>query len=362
MDFYAEILKKLSGSQRNSYNLENYELSCLQNKRVLITGAAGSVGSNLSNNVALLNPSVLGLLDINESGLVELELEITAASKCETMLFLSDISNENTLRKVFNHFRPDIVFHTAAYKHVPVLEVFPEEAIRVNIMGTYFTARLAGEFNTEKFVLISTDKAVNPICVMGKSKNIAEKIVNKVRYQFSTNYIIVRFGNVIGSRGSASEIFLKQIKMGCQITLTHPEMKRYFMTLNEAVHLILTAAESGKDGNLFILDMDEPIYVIDLIEELIRANSYMIDKTPEIILTGIRNGEKLDEVLMTMEESIHAIYEDKFYRIDLNQFYEDTSNLLEMFKSFDNTICMKILNELFDNSFIPDRTMKKMDI
>jgi len=362
MDYYSELLEKLSGSKENIYPGEDNEPSFLSNKRVLITGAAGSIGSNLSKKVARYGPSVLGLLDINESGLVELQLEISAESECDTIIFLSDISNENILRKIFDHFRPDFVFHTAAYKHVPVLELYPEEALRVNIIGTYHVSQLAGEFNAEKFVLISTVKAVNPVCIMGMSKKIAEKIVDKIRYRYNTDYLIVRFGNVIGSRGSASEIFRKQIKMGYPVTLTHPEMKRYFMTIPQAVKLILTAANCGENGNLFILDMNKPIYIIDIIREMIKENSQIIDNTPEIVLTGTRNGEKLDELLMSKEESIHAIYEQGFYRIDTNKLEYNYRHLLEMFNAYINDEYKNILEDLFDESFSLTKTFKQMKL
>lgn len=362
MDFYSKLLEKLSGNREDSYNMDENDPLFLSNKRVLITGAAGSIGSNLSKTVAQYNPSVLSLLDINESGLVELQLEISSESECETMIHLSDISNEITLRKIFNHFRPDLVFHTAAYKHVPVLELYPDEALRVNIMGSYNVSRLAGEFNVEKFVLISTDKAVNPVCVMGMSKKIAEKIIDKIRYSYNTDYLIVRFGNVIGSRGSASEIFLNQIKKSCPITLTHPEMKRYFMTIQEAVKLILIAANRGEDGDLFILDMNEPIYIIDIIRELIKANSHIIDNTPEIVLTGTRDGEKLDEILMTKEEAIHAIYEQGFYRINLNNLDKDYNNLFEMFYAYDNGKYITALKKLFHDPFSLKNTTEEIEL
>jgi len=357
MDYYSELLEKLNGSKKNTYTGENNDLSFLSNKRVLITGAAGSIGSKLSKEIAQNNPLVLGLLDINESGLVELQLDISSESECDTIIFLSDISNEIIIRKIFDHFRPEFVFHTAAYKHIPVLELYPEEALRVNIMGTYHVSQLAGEFNAEKFVLISTDKAVNPVCVMGMSKKIAEKILDRIRYRYNTDYLIVRFGNVIGSRGSASEIFRKQIKMGCPVTLTHPDMKRYFMTIPEAVNLILMAANCGENGNLFILDMNEPIYIIDIIREMIKESSQLFGNTPEIVLTGTRNGEKLDELLMTKEEAVHAIYEQGFYRIDTNKLEYNYSHLLEMFNAYIDHEYKNVLEKLFNESFSLKKTL-----
>ena len=204
-------------------------------------------------------------LDINESDLANLELQLSRNfPSANIQMFLCDISNEQKVEKIFAEFKPDTVFHAAAYKHVPVMEKFPEEAVRVNILGTKILSDLSITYNVKNFILISTDKAVNPTSIMGASKRIAEHIVTGAGKHGSTNFVAVRFGNVIGSRGSALPIFIEQLKNGGPITITHPEMRRYFMTIPEAVALVLQAAVSGRSGDVFVLDMGEPIKIVDL--------------------------------------------------------------------------------------------------
>ena len=229
----------------------------------------------------IFNPSEIlkeiAIVDINESDLADLELQLKTFLKSTAVkMYLCDISDQNKVNKMFQSFKPDVIFHAAAYKHVPVMEKFPEEAVRVNIIGTYNLAAAVKKFNVSNFVLISTDKAVNPTSIMGVSKRIAEQIVTGMTS--ASTFVAVRFGNVIGSRGSALPIFLTQLKNGGPITVTHPEMKRYFMTIPEAVALVLQAAATGKNGDVFILDMGEPIKIIDLVEDLITLHNLVPNK------------------------------------------------------------------------------------
>ena len=306
----------------------------LNNKRVMITGAAGSIGSEISRQVIFYEPKEVAIVDINESDLADLELQLKAMFRShEVRMYLCDISDKNKVDKMFESFKPDVVFHAAAYKHVPVMEKFPEEAVRVNIIGTHNLATAVNKFNVGNFVLISTDKAVNPTSIMGVSKRIAEQIVTGIAS--SSNFVAVRFGNVIGSRGSALPLFLNQLKNGGPITITHPEMKRYFMTIPEAVALVLQAAATGKNGDVFILDMGEPIKIVDLVEDLITLHNLIPNKDIKIEYTGIRDGEKLVEEVLTAEEGVIPTSHEKIFKARMisqhNQ--ESIDSMVDEFKS-----------------------------
>lgn len=282
-------------------------------KRVLVTGAAGSIGAEISRQVLQYDPEEIAIVDINESDLADLELHLKSAFKSAAVkMYLCDISNRNKVDKLFDSFKPDVVFHAAAYKHVPVMENFPEEAVRVNIIGTYNLSSAAQKFGTKNFVLISTDKAVNPTSIMGVSKRIAEQIVTGI--DSASTFVAVRFGNVIGSRGSVLPIFISQIKNGGPITVTHPDMKRYFMTIPEAVALVLQASATGKNGDVFVLDMGEPIKITDLVADLIKLNNLVPDKDIKIEFTGIREGEKLVEEVLTAEEGVIPTSHGKIFK------------------------------------------------
>lgn len=302
----------LIGRQAVSINTKiigNY----LNNKRVMITGAAGSIGSEISRQVIHYNPKELAIVDINESDLADLDLYLnTIFTSHNVRMYLCDISDKNKVDKMFASFRPDVVFHAAAYKHVPVMEKFPEEAVRVNIIGTHNLATAVQKYNAKNFVLISTDKAVNPTSIMGVSKRIAEQIVTGM--ESSSTFVAVRFGNVIGSRGSALPIFLNQLKNGGPITVTHPDMKRYFMTIPEAVALVLQASATGKNGDVFILDMGEPIKIVDLVKDLITLHNLIPNKDIKIEYTGIREGEKIVEEVLTAEEGVIPTSHEKIFK------------------------------------------------
>ncbi|HCA80583.1 MAG TPA: hypothetical protein DEP53_12710, partial [Bacteroidetes bacterium] len=250
----------------------------LRNKRILITGASGSIGSEICRQVCFYAPASVGILDNNESDLATLLVELQARYNVPLHMFLSDVSDRCRMESVFAAFRPDVVFHAAAYKHVPIMEQFPHEAARVNICGTYNIAHLAVEYRVKNFILISTDKAVNPTSVMGASKRIAEYIVTALGAESSSNFVTVRFGNVIGSRGSVVPIFIDQIKRGGPVTITHPDMQRYFMTIQESVALVLQAAAKGTQGDVFVLDMGEPLKIVDIARDLITMNDLVPDK------------------------------------------------------------------------------------
>lgn len=265
-------------------------------RRVLVTGAGGSIGSELCRQIADLAPARLGLLGHGENSIFEIlgELRIRFPEiPCDAII--CDVRDRERLRTVFESFRPLVIFHAAAHKHVGLMERNPEEAVTNNILGTRNVADLAGECGAERFVLISTDKAVRPTSVMGASKRIAEQIVQELAPRHATNFTTVRFGNVLGSRGSVVPIFLQQIRAGGPVTITHPEVRRYFMTIPEAVQLVLQAAVIGQGSEVFALDMGEPVKIVDLAHDMIRLSGLVPDLDVKIVFTGLKPGEKLYE-------------------------------------------------------------------
>ncbi len=273
----------------------------LNRKRVLITGAGGSIGSELVRTVLTFEPDLTALLDIDETELFYLMNRFRRA-EIEIVPVIGDIRDRKKMEDVFERFRPEIVIHSAAYKHVPVLEIYPEEAVKTNILGTKILGELALKFKVEKFVYISTDKAINPTSVMGSTKRVGEEMLRVFNGRNGTKFISVRFGNVLGSRGSVIPVFEEQIKRGGPVTVTHPEMKRYFMATSEAVLLVLQAAAIGEGGEAYILDMGEPIKILDLAREMIRLSGHEPDVDIPIVFSGLRPGEKLFEELLGAEE------------------------------------------------------------
>lgn len=273
----------------------------LNRKRVLITGAGGSIGSELARTVLQFEPRSTALLDVDETELFTLMNRFRGASS-EVFPVMADIRDRAKMDSVFAAFRPEIVLHSAAYKHVPVLESYPEEAVKTNVLGTKNLGELAQKYGVERFVYISTDKAVNPTSVMGATKRVGEEIGRVLNGRNGTKYISVRFGNVLGSRGSVIPIFEEQIRKGGPVTITHPEMKRYFMATSEAVLLVLEAAAMGEGGEAFILDMGEPIKILDLAREMIKLSGHEPDVDIPIVYSGLRPGEKLFEELLGAEE------------------------------------------------------------
>jgi len=273
----------------------------LNHKRVLITGAGGSIGRELTRTVLQFEPLSTALVDIDETELFYLTNRFREAAT-EIVPVIGDIRDRVKMESVFAKFRPEIILHSAAYKHVPVLEDYPEEAVKTNVLGTKILGELALKFKAEKFVYISTDKAINPTSVMGSTKRVGEEMLRLLNGRNGTKYISVRFGNVLGSRGSVIPIFEEQIKRGGPVTVTHPEMKRYFMATSEAVLLVLEAAAIGEGGEAYILDMGEPIKIIDLAREMIRLSGHEPDVDIPIVFSGLRPGEKLFEELLGAEE------------------------------------------------------------
>ena len=275
----------------------------IEGKTVLITGAAGSIGSEIARQVVSFNPNEIIVLDQAESALHELNLELNelAKKRVKVVPCLCDIRDKKALTSVFQEYRPDVVYHAAAYKHVPMMEEYPSQAIFTNVMGTKNVADLSCEFRVSSFVMVSTDKAVNPSNVMGASKRIAEcyiKYLHLNQADCQTKFITTRFGNVLGSNGSVVPLFTKQIEQGGPITITHPDIIRYFMTIPEACQLVLEAGAMGKGGEIFIFDMGEPVKIIDLAKKMIRLAGFTPDKDIKIKIVGLRPGEKLYEELL----------------------------------------------------------------
>jgi FlaA1/EpsC-like NDP-sugar epimerase len=281
---------------------------------VLVTGAGGSIGSELCRQVAACRPSRLVLVERSENNLFEIHSELCGRfADVEVVPCVADITDVPRITSVFREHRPLVVFHAAAYKHVPMMEWNPAEAVKNNILGTQVVADLADSLAVERFVMISTDKAVNPTSVMGATKRAAELYVQALSRQSATHFVTVRFGNVLGSAGSVIPIFRRQIQDGGPITVTHPDMTRYFMTIPEAVQLVLQAAALSSGGETFILDMGQPVRIIDLAHDLIRLSGLEPDKDIEIRYTGIRPGEKLFEELSTVGEGIQRTTHPKIF-------------------------------------------------
>ena len=320
---------------REPINIEMEKIrNFLKGKRIFISGAGGSIGSEIVRKLLDFDPNVLIPFEIDETELHNLMLEIgKKAEKKNINLYpiVGDIRDKEKLNEVFKKYKPDIVFHAAAYKHVPLMEFFPEEAVKTNIFGTYNMATASIENDVEKFVNISTDKAVNPTSIMGATKRMAEMICSALNDVGKTKFISVRFGNVLGSRGSVIPIFLEQIKKGGPVTVTHPEMKRYFMTISEAVLLVFQAATMGKGGEVFVLDMGEPVKIVNLAEELIKLQGLEPYKDIDIVFTGLRPGEKLFEELLTAEEGTEKTYHKKVFvaKISRNLSIEEINKILE---------------------------------
>jgi FlaA1/EpsC-like NDP-sugar epimerase len=306
-------IEDLLGREPVTLDQESLE-TFLTDRTILVTGAGGSIGSELVRQVARIRPSNLLLLERAEFALFNIEREVRSAfPNINIVPLIADITDELRMRSILSRYHPDVILHAAAHKHVPMMELNCEEAVKNNILGTRLVAELAGEFGVEAFVLISTDKAVRPTSIMGATKRIAELVVQDLETKYATRYVAVRFGNVIGSAGSVIPIFREQICSGGPVTVTHPDMVRYFMTIPEASQLVLQAGAMGKGGEIFILDMGEPVRILDLAKATIRLSGLRPFEDIDIIFTGIRPGEKLFEELQTNGEFMSKTLHPKIY-------------------------------------------------
>ena len=313
-------------------------------KAILVSGAAGSIGSEIVRQIARYAPRQLILIDQAETPLHYLELETLEYNQGSGVEFiLCDISNEARMRKIFETFRPDMVYHAAAYKHVPMMESNPAEAVLTNIRGTRIIADLSVESGVKKFIMISTDKAVNPTNVMGASKRIAEIYVQALDNTKSTRFITTRFGNVLGSNGSVIPLFRSQIEKGGPVTITHPEVTRFFMTIPEACQLVLEAGAFGKGGEIFIFDMGKSVKIIDLAKKMIQLSGLTLGKDIQIKFTGLRPGEKLYEELLNIEENAIPTHHPliltakvrEFNIVDVNHDIDELTAMVPTRSNFD---------------------------
>jgi FlaA1/EpsC-like NDP-sugar epimerase len=337
--------------ERPAIQLDKKQIqSQLANKVVLITGAAGSIGSEIMRQITRFKPKMILLYDQAESPMYDLELEL-----CEQLNFtryktiIGDITNEKQVNHVFETYHPEFVYHAAAYKHVPIMEHNPSEAIRTNVLGTRIAANAAVKYKVNRFVMVSTDKAVNPTNVMGASKRIAEIYTQSLNFQQEhPRFITTRFGNVLGSNGSVIPRFKKQIENGGPITVTHPEVTRYFMTIPEACQLVLEAGSMGKGGEIFIFDMGKSIKIINLAKRMIKLSGLELGKDIQMVFTGLRPGEKLYEELLATRENTSPTYHDqimiaKVRTYDFEHINTEIDSIVKMpFKASDMEIVKKM--------------------
>lgn len=300
---------------RDAIHLDNKNIhSLIKNKVVLVTGGGGSIGSELCRQIIKYEPKRLVILDIYENNLYDIEVELKSAyPKASIDAVVASVRDKDRLEEVFKEYKPEIVFHAAAHKHVPLMENNPLEAIKNNVFGTYNVVNCADEFEVEKFILISTDKAVNPTNIMGATKRVCEMIVQAKNKVSKTEYAAVRFGNVLGSNGSVIPLFKKQIAKGGPVTVTHKDITRFFMTIPEAVQLILQAVTYAKGGEIFVLDMGEPVKIYDLAVNVIKLLGYEPNVDIPIQITGLRPGEKLYEEILMSEEGLTATKHEKIF-------------------------------------------------
>jgi len=271
----------------------------------LVTGGGGSIGSELCRQIATHNPKQLIIVDIYENNAYAIQQELLMKyPSLDLLVLIASVRNTKRINSIFQTYHPDIVYHAAAHKHVPLMETSPNEAVKNNVFGTWKTAQAAAMNGVKKFVMISTDKAVNPTNVMGATKRICEMIIQTFNNHYDTEFVAVRFGNVLGSNGSVIPLFRKQIESGGPVTVTHPDIIRYFMTIPEAVSLVLQAGVYARGGEIFVLDMGEPVKILDLAKNLIRLSGYKVDDDIKIEFTGLRPGEKLYEELLMNEEGL----------------------------------------------------------
>lgn len=326
-------------------------ISQYQNKKILISGAGGSIGSELCRQLSMLSPKDLILVDKDENSIYEIDLELSSRAKRHVVApIIANIKNLDRMRFIFERYKPQVVFHAAAHKHVPLMEINISEAFLNNVIGTQNLAQLSIEKSVERFIFISTDKAIHPTSIMGATKKIGEIIIQEIAARNITRFSCVRFGNVLGSRGSVVPLFQKQIANGGPITVTHQDIRRYFMSITEAVQLIIQAGTLGTKGEIFVLDMGMPIKIVDLAKELIRLSGHR-EEDIDIKIIGLRRGEKLYEEILVDEERTRATQFKNIFiapplEIDKDGFFSKLEELISAAKSNDETRILNILKEM----------------
>lgn len=333
-------------------------------RTLLVTGGGGSIGSELCRQIARHEPKRLIIFDIYENNAYDIQQELKKNyPDLDLVVLIGSVRNTHRINYVFEQYRPDIVYHAAAHKHVPLMEDSPNEAIKNNVLGTYKTVQAADRYHTSRFVLISTDKAVNPTNIMGASKRLCEMIIQMMNHRSQTEFVAVRFGNVLGSNGSVIPLFKKQIEEGGPVTVTHPDVIRYFMTIPEAVSLVLQAGAQAKGGEIFVLDMGKPVKIMDLALNLIRLSGYRPYEDIDIKITGLRPGEKLYEELLMREEGLQStenelIHIGKPIEFDEEQFLMQLKDLDELSRQDNPRIKEKVM-EIIPTYHMEEHTMEK---
>jgi FlaA1/EpsC-like NDP-sugar epimerase len=341
--------------------------STLMGKTILITGGAGSIGSELARQIIPFKPKRLIIIDQAESALYELELELNERYKLKNFeTVLGDIRQSERMERVFNAFKPEVVFHAAAYKHVPVMENNPSEGILTNVEGTKIMADLSRKFNVEKFVMVSTDKAVNPTSIMGATKRIAEIYCQSLNSLGSTKFVTTRFGNVLDSNGSVIPRFKKQIEDGGPVTVTDPEVTRYFMTIPEACQLVLEAGALGNGGEIYIFDMGKSIKIAELAKKMIKLSGLTLGKDIQIVFTGMRPGEKIYEELLADKETTLPTHHEKIMiakvrEYDISEFENSMNELIELFKTQNNMAIVKKMKEILPEYVSANSEYERLD-
>ncbi len=352
---------------RDQINVDlDYIMDYVENQTVLITGGGGSIGSELCRQIAFHKPKQLIIVDIYENNAYDIQQEILSKyPDLDLKVLIASIRNDYRMNNIFETYRPNIVYHAAAHKHVPLMEASPNEAIKNNVLGTWNTVRAACRYKVDKFVLISTDKAVNPTNIMGASKRICEMIVQTYNNRSKTEFVAVRFGNVLGSNGSVIPLFKKQIEEGGPVTVTHPDIIRYFMTIPEAVSLVLQAGGYANGGEIFVLDMGEPVKIVDLATNLIKLSGLKPDEDIKIEFTGLRPGEKLFEELLMDEEGLEETANKKIHigkpiDFDENKFLNQLEELKVL--CYDETVDIrKVVQEMVSTYHPKTIEAKKAD-
>lgn len=352
-------IEDLLGRDEVKLNTENIE-KYIKGKNVLVTGGGGSIGSELCRQISKFNPGTLVILDIYENNAYDLQMELNY--KCPKMnkeVIIASIRDKNRLNEIFEKYKPDVVFHAAAHKHVPLMEVNPMEAIKNNVLGTFNVLKCCDEYNVKKFVQISTDKAVNPTNIMGATKRFCELMVQAFDKVSKTEFVAVRFGNVLGSNGSVIPLFKKQIAHGGPVTVTHPEINRFFMTIPEAAQLVIQAGAMAHGGEIFVLDMGKPVKIVDLAKDLITLSGFNPGEDIKIEFTGLRPGEKLYEELLMNEVALTSTEHEKIHvekpmNVEMSFIEKSINDFKETLKENDKEKIYKVMAEK-----VPTYTRKK---
>jgi FlaA1/EpsC-like NDP-sugar epimerase len=328
----------------------------LTHRVVMVTGAGGSIGSEICRQVAKFNPKKIILLGHGENSIYSIEMElrdIYGHTQIELNTEIADVQDANKMMSIMNKYRPDVVYHAAAHKHVPLMEKNPEEALKNNVIGTMNVAKAASKFGVDTFVMISTDKAVNPTSVMGATKKLAEMVIQQMDKSSDTKFVVVRFGNVLGSRGSVIPRFKQQIEKGGPVSVTHPDMVRYFMTIPEASRLVIQAGALAKGGEIFVLDMGDPVKIVDLAKNLIILSGNLVAEIG-IEFTGIRPGEKLfEELLNTNEIHEQQVYPKIYIGKTANLYMEEIREIISIYATLDKVNLREMLLNLANDNVVP---------